>query len=96
MPAKADITQDTRLESGNVAALLSRLSGVSEREIEERLGKGMLPRALADELGVDEEFCEIVTARVSFQLCDAVKNSVITKSGAQKLAHSFEKGFLNQ
>lgn len=93
MPVKLTYTQDT--ESGNVAALLSSLSGVDVLEIEKLLSGGILPREAAKKLGVDDEFCEIVTHRVNSQLCEAVKKSLISKNNADKIADSFMEGFLS-
>lgn len=82
-------------ESGNVAGVLSALSGTNIEETEKRLSQGTLPKELAKELGVENEFCSIVMTRVSYQLIKSVNNNSISLKTALSVAAAFEEGFLN-
>ena len=93
MPVMLNHTQE--IESGNVAALLSSLSGVNVSEIEKILSCGVQPRDVAKKLGVDNEFCEILKKRLKLHLSDAVKKSLITKQNAEEISNSFREVFFN-
>lgn len=96
MPVKTAYTYETEQNSGNVAELLSLLSGVDENELEDTLSRGVQPMELAVQLGVDDEFGRIIKERVHIQLYTAVKNRIISKKYAAELEISFKEGLLNQ
>ena len=87
----AETMYDNESESGNVVLVLSRLSGAPENEIERRLQKGITPWTLAKELGILEEFQEIVLERTHARLRLLVQGKQITQQYADEIAASFSR-----